>query len=379
MILSITAVLVPVLLLLSIRTGVIGQMQDELRSSPKARELVTVGEPVVSPALIRELRRDRSVAFVAPRTRLLSASAVVRTADLSRGVELDMVPSGPGDPLVTVPWRGGMVALSEAAARKLAVSAGDVVLLIVDRRTRDGADQQARLRLRVAAVVDYRTSRNSLAVAYLPHRWVEAAERWREDPAAVDLSAAAQANAVVRQRSYSGLRLYARSVDDVIGLRSKLLRNGIETESRAGDIRLVQRLEQSMSIFIASLALLMTIGLVLALGAIQWGWVERKRFDYSYLRLLGMNRRELAALPVVQALMLVVPAATLAIALAALAQAVINRLFLGQLGDLRGISRMEPLETSLLVLATFGVAGFGAFFAARSAARISPIVALRGN
>lgn len=380
MILSVTAVLVPVLLLLSIRSGVIGQMRGELSESPRARELMTVGEPEVSAALVAQFRRDPSVAFVAPKTRLLSAAAVMRTLDRSRGIEIDMVPSGVGDPMVNGRWRRGSVALSETAARHLQVKQGDPVLLIVDRRTVQGADEQLQLAMRVIAVVDYRTSQSNLLQAYLPYQVVEAAERWRESPKISGIQEAATASrAEAGQRRYSGMRLYARSIEEVETLRQALQVRGIDTQSRAADIRLVQRLERSMNIFIGSLATLMAFGLIVALGAIQWGWVERKRFDYSYLRLLGMKRQELFALPMLQAAMLVVPASVLAFAIAGLAQIVINRLFLGQLGSLRAISRLALLDALLLLFATFVVAICGAFFAARNAARISPIAALRGN
>ena len=380
MLLSITAVLVPIMLLLSIRAGVIGQLQGELAQSPQARELVTVGEPSIDSALVDKLRASDNVAFVAPRTRLLSAGALLRSMDLARGIELDMIPSGPGDPLVHAKWRPGTVALSESAARGLDTQLGQKVLLVIDRRTTEGADEQARIPLTVIAIVDNRVSRNNLSLAYLPARLVSAAERWREDPTMRDIDKAGDAaNAPRVAHKFSGLRLFARTIDDVDNLRRELQEKGIETESRAGDIRLVQRLKTSMNIFIGSLAALMSGGLVLALGAIQWGWVERKRYDYSYLRLLGMEPRELGALPVVQAMMMVIPGGMLALVITLLAQLVINRLFAGQLGALRDISRIDLTDTLLLMIGTFLITACGAFFAARSAARISPIVALRGN
>lgn len=380
MILSITAVLVPILLLLSIRSGVIGQMRGELSESPQARELITIGEPDVSAALVSQFRRDPSVAFVAPKTRLLSASAVLRSFDLSRGIELDMVASGPGDPMIKESWHGDSIGLSESAARSLRLKARDRVVLIFDRRTPAGADQQIRLTLQVLAVVDYRTARSNLAQAYLPYQLVEAAERWRENPEILDIQQAYAANAADSgRRRYSGMRIYARSIEAVVTLRQNLQSHGIDTESRAADIRLIQRLERSMNIFIGSLAALMALGLIVALGAIQWGWVERKRFDYSYLRLLGMKRGDLFALPILQAIMLAVPAGALAAGIAGLAQLVINRLFAGQLGSLKAVSKLSLSDVVLLILVTFLVAACGAYFAARSAARMSPITALRGS
>lgn len=378
MALSIAAVLVPILLLLSIRAGVIGQMRAELERSPQSRELLTIGEPVIDARLLARLRKDDDAVFVAPRTRLLSAAAVLRTPDLAEATEVDMVPSGPGDPLVRGRWRKGGIAISETAARALKVGRGGKVLLVLERTTAEGVSQVVRLPMQVIDVVSHERSRGGQAQAYVAAALIEATEIWREDPAASDLAAAA-AMAGTDQRRYAGLRIYARSIDAVDALRARLSREGIDTQSRAADIRLIKRLSQSMSIFIGALALFMSAGLVVALGAIQWGWVERKRFDYAYLRLLGLDRRELALLPVIQALLLAAPAALAALATTALAQVFINRLFAGQLGSLGSVSRMPLLESSLLVGASFVVAAGGAFFAARNASRVSPITALRGN
>ena len=223
-------------------------------------------------------------------------------------------------------------------------------------------------------------SRSNLAQAYMPYQVIEAVERWREDARQGSLAQANAANrADAKQRRYSGIRLYARSIDDVPKVRQLLQARGLETSSRAGDIRLVQRLERSMTIFVGSLAVLMAIGLVVALGAIQWGWVERKRFDYSYLRLLGMDRLQLFALPVVQAMLLVIPAIVAAFIVTFGAEAVINRLFAGQVGNLRRVSNLSLADSLLLTITAFVVAMTGAFLAARNAARISPVFAIRGS
>lgn len=380
MILAVTAVLVPVMLLLAIRSGVVGQMRSELTASPQAREMSTVGEPTVTPAMVAELRASPGVAFAAPRTRLLSAAGVMRTRDLQKGIDLDLVPSGQGDPVVRGRWQRDSVAVSENAARQLGIKAGAAVVLVIERRNGAGVAQQVRLPLKILDVVPAGQSRSNLAQAYMPYEVIEAVERWREDAKQGSLAQAQAANrADAEQRRYSGIRLYARSIDDVPKVRQLLQTRGLETASRAGDIRLVQQLERSMTIFVGSLAVLMAIGLVVALGAIQWGWVERKRFDYSYLRLLGMEQRQLFALPVVQAVLLVIPAIVAAFIVTLGAQAVINRLFAGQVGSLRGVSNLSLTDSLLLTIIAFVVAMAGAFLAARNAARISPVVAIRGS
>lgn len=380
MVLSIAAVLIPIIILLSIRAGVIDQLRDELVRSPKSRELLTVGEPVITPALIRQLQGLSEVDFIAPRTRFLSAAAVVRSDDHQESAEVDIVPSGKGDPMLRFPWQKDGAALSETAARGVEGKVGKPIVMIVNRTGIGGSMQFARVTFTVNEIVSHERVQSGLSQIYVPARLNEAIELWREEPTVPDLTQAlVRAEANAEKRNFAGLRLYAKDVDAVESIRGVLASEGIDVQSRAADIRTVQRLSRSMTIFISALATFMIGGLILALGGIQWGWVERKRVDYSYLRLLGLERREVGLIPIIQAILMVLPAAVIAVGTAVLAQLAINRLFAGQVGGIGAVSKMPWAETTLLIGIAFFAAAFAAFFAARNAARVSPIVALRGN
>lgn len=380
MVLSITAVLVPLLLLLSIRSGVIGQIRGELVDNPQARELITTGEPIIDPEIIAALQSDPRIAFLTPRTRLLAAGAVLRSEDLLRSVEVDMVPSGPQDPHLGGRWQENGIAVTDRVARQLGIKVGDSVLLIVDRRTQDNRLEQVRQKRTVFGIVDYGVTGASLSKVYLPAAFVAASERWREDSKATDFATALDLERTAKgSRTYSGLRIFARRIEDVEPIRNRLLLDGIDTESRLDEIRLVSRLDTSMRIFIGALAGLMSLGLVVALASIQWSWVERRRYDYSYLRLLGMRRRDLSLLPVIQALLLVIPAIIVSLGLAKLSEILVNKIFAGQLAGVRQISDLNLVDGLLTLGLAIVIAASGAFLAARTAARVSPIEALRGG
>lgn len=380
MVLSIAAVLIPIIILLSIRAGIIGQLRDELVRSPKSRELLTIGEPVINPALVLRLQGLAEVEFVVPRTRFLSAGAVLRSNDTLTSAEVDIVPSGTGDPLLRLAWRPNGAALSETAARKLGAKVGKPIAMIVNRTGTSGSMEIARVTLTVNEIVSHERVLSGQSLIYVPARLNEAIELWREDPTVSDLSQAlGRAQAKAATRKFAGLRIYADDVDAVEAIRSLLAQEGIDVQSRAADIRTVQRLSRSMTIFISALATFMIGGLVLALGGIQWGWVERKRVDYSYLRLLGLKRRDVGLIPIIQAVLMVLPAALLAVGTAFVAQLAINRLFAGQVGGIGAVSKLPWAETVALIGVAILAAVLAAFVAARNAARVSPIIALRGN
>jgi putative ABC transport system permease protein len=382
---GVAAASAPLLLLLAIRTGVVAQLRAELDRFPSSRELVSTGQPVVEWKLVREIAAREDVAFVSPQTRLLAANAVVSAGDAN--VAVDIVPSGPGDPLAPGLRPGGIV-LSDGAARGLmgrgltgsglTVRPGYRVVFKVNRIGLDGRQAVAMLPLRLDGIIDPRAAGRRIAL--VDTGLVVATEIYRERPDVADLATAlALARADMPNRRYSGLRLYARSVDDVAALRTRLLRAGIDTESRIEEIRLVKRLDTGLSTIILVIAVVSGLGLSLSLAAAQWGWVERRRADLSYLRLIGFAPADIALLPVVLGQMVVLVGLGLAVLLGFAGQQVVNRLFAGQLASLSEISRISGSDIAIVAGLSVIVALLASVAASLAVARISPAAALRGQ
>ncbi len=380
---GVAAASTPLLLLLAIRTGVVTQLRTELDRFPSSRELVSTGQPVVEWPLVKALAARRDVAFVAPQTRLLAANAVLSAGNAqvfgleSDNVAVDIVPSGPGDPLARGLRSGGIV-LSDAAAQLLKVRLGGPVVFKVNRIGTDGRHEVATLPLRLDGIIDPRAAGRRIAL--VDSKLVVATEIYRETPDVIDLATAmAQAQTQRERRRYSGLRLYARSVDDVATLRTRLLRAGIETDSRIDEIRLIKRLDTGLSTIILVIAVVSGIGLALSLAAAQWGWVERRRADLSYLRLIGFAPADIALLPVIIGQMVVLAGLGLAIILGFAGQEVVNRLFAGQLASLSDISRISGSDVGIVTCLSVFVALIASVAASVAVARISPAAALRGQ
>ncbi|MEP9400726.1 FtsX-like permease family protein [Sphingomonas silueang] len=373
---GVAAAAMPLLLLLSVGGGILRQMWDELDRHPASRELIATGQPVVPPALIERLRNRRDVAFVAPQTRLLAAGAVVRAPN-GDGAAVDMVPSGAGDPLLDAPWRPGTIALSDAVARKLGVGRGDAVTLSIERVRRDGTREQARIAVRVVQVAAAQQADSSRAFVLVDPALLLASEVWRDSDDDRPLRALVAAGS--RPMRYAGLRLYARTLHDVAPLRTLLLDQGIATDSRIDAIRLVARLERGLDIFLLVIGAMTATGLGLSLAAAEWSWVERKRRDFSYLRLIGLPPHALRAVPLAHAVLVVSPGIVLAVLLACGGQALLNMLFAGQLGTVQGLGRIAAGDVALVAGIALAAALAAGAAAAANAARTSPILALRGS
>jgi putative ABC transport system permease protein len=376
--LGVAAIAAPLLMLFALRSGVVDGLRQELTRNPSSRELRTLGQPRIDMALVRSLAARPDVAFVAPTTRYLSASAVLRS-EAGATATADLAPSGPGDPLAALAGRhpgAGETVLSERVARELSIRRGDRVRFIVNRVTPAGAPERASTTLRVVGVLPAAAG-GGRSLALVPARLLLATEIYRETAAAADLPAAYALAGAGGAREYAGLRLFARTVDQVAPLRDALLREGVETEGRLDEIRLVQRLDQALTLLFLLIAGIAGGGLFVSLGAAQWAWVERKRRELGFLRLIGLTRADVAALPALQGLATAGLGVTVAAAVAFGGDLLADSLFAGQMAGVDDVSRLRAGH----VLAAFGIAlpaaVVASLFASAAAGRVTPSAVMR--
>lgn len=372
---GVVAAAVPLMLLLSIRTGIVGQLRGELEAYVSSRALVSIGQPIVKWADIVALRAREDVAFAVPQTRLLTASAVLHVPG-GANVVVDLLPSGPGEPLVRK-WRDGIIALSPEAAREARARNGDKIELIFDRITADGVTERATVTRIFSATINLNDSGRRFALLDL--ETLVASEIFREDDSVATFDQARdRARYSLSSRLYSGVRVFARDLDAVEGIRAFLLTRGIETDGRIDEIRLVRRLDSGLSIIIAVIAGLGTLGLCLSLAAAQWAWVERKRLDLSYLRLLGMAPASVMMFPVWQAMLVVGAGLVLATLAAAVGSVIVNKLLFGQLATVQEVSRLGIVEIGQVATLAILAGGAAALLAVRAVRRIESAETLRG-
>lgn len=372
---GVVAAAVPLMLMLSIRTGIVGQLRSELEAYASSRALVSIGQPIVKWADILALRARDDVAFAVPQTRLLTASAVLHVPG-GPNVVVDLLPSGPGEPLVRN-WRNDIIALSPEAAREARARNGDKIELIFDRITADGVTERATVTRKFSATINLNDSGRRFALLDL--ETLVASEIFREDVSVATLDQAREkARSSLSSRLYSGVRVFARDLDAVEGIRAFLLTRGIETDGRIDEIRLVRRLDSGLSIIIAVIAGLGTVGLCLSLAAAQWAWVERKRLDLSYLRLLGMAPASVMMFPIWQAMLVVGVGLGLATLAAAAGSLIVNKLLFGQLATVQEVSRLGIVEIAQVATLAILAGGAAALLAVRAVRRIESAETLRG-
>jgi putative ABC transport system permease protein len=375
-VLALAAVLGPMMVLFGLKFGIVGSMIEELVEDPVKREIRPVGSGHYDRVWMDKLRKRDDVAFVVPRIRGIASSLSAQSEAGSRILHLEVIPSAPGDPLLdpSLPAPDGLdkVVLSASAARKLQLSAGDTLegSLV---RTWQGRKERVVLPLEVVAIAPATAFRRDGLFASV--MLVEALEDFRDGHAVPALGWGG--SPVLNERTYTGFRLYARSIYDVAALEDSFERSGIEVRTQAADIETVRRMDNTLSAIYWAIALIGLGGFSLSLGASLWANVDRKRKELSVLRLVGFRTGEIVLFPLMQGLYTAVFGWMLACGIYMAAAWSINAMLAPQLDKAQKICRLLPEHYLVALGITLGAALLAAILAGLRAARVEPSEGLR--
>ncbi len=362
--LSVAAVLAPLLVLLGLRTGAVEGMRAVVLRDPLAREILSLTSGSYDAAFLDALRARPDIAHVAPRTRQVATSLLLEAGD--RQGRAAVVPSLPGDPLLpAAPDGPDRVIPSAALAARLGVEPGATLTGRLARVREDGTPERRALDLHVQAIAP--SAAAEIDTLFVPLPLAEAIEDWQEgrdpDPGA--------------RTAHAGFRAYAARIEDVPVIVDALAAQGIETRSRVREIAPILQIDRSLGRLLIAIGAVAGTGMVLSLGAGLWANVERKRRLLAGLRLMGLRRGAMIAVPVVQAAAIGFAGGVVGAAAALATGAAINAGLGGLVLD-RQLSILPP-GVILLAIAAAMLAGMAAAaLAGWQAARIEPHEALRG-
>lgn len=376
-VLSLSAVLLPLLVLFGLKFGIIGNLLEPIKQDPRYLQILPAGSGSYSPDWFEAMSARSDVAFIVPRTRAIAATMRLRAQDTDTGriINVELIPSATGDPVLNglePPQGYETVALSKDAADKLGVSAGDTLEGILSR-TLGGEQQTELLPLTVTAVASAAAfARDGMFVS---NDLLVAVEDFR-DGRSVGALGWSGATATDGPRYFAGFRLYARSIDDVAGLRDGLMKQGIDVRSRLADIELVQSLDRNLSIVFWIIAGIAAVGYGLAFGSSVWANIDRKRRDFSVLRLTGFRTRGIVWFPILQAMLTGVLGWLVAALVYFVVQAALNSLFADNVGG-ASVCRLLPVHFIASLVLTLAAASIAAALGGRRLARLEPSLALR--
>lgn len=375
-VLSLAAVLGPMLVLFGLKFGIVGSMVDELVEEPGNREIRPVGSGHYDRVWIETLRNTAEVDFIVPRTRSLAATLELKSPNAKQILAVEVIPSDRGDPLLeehgAVPRDLNQIVLSDSAASKLKVSPGDTLDGSLARRFQ-GKRERAHLTLDVVGVAPASSfSRDGMFASVT---LVEALEDFRDGRAvpAVGWSGLEK----TEERGYPGFRLYARSIYDVAPLRDGFEKQGISVITQAGEIETVQRMDRTLSSLYWAIAVIGLIGYSLSFGASLWANVDRKRKELSVLRLVGFRTGDIIWFPVLQGFYTAIFGWLLAGLIYQGTAWSINQMLAPQLESGQQVCLLLPEHYLIALLVTVIAAVLSAALAGFRSARVEPSEGLR--
>jgi putative ABC transport system permease protein len=374
----------PLLLLFSLKYGIVTTLLDDLAGNPETLQVKPVGAYHLGPDFFAALRARPDVRFAIPETRPIATQIYLSRAPGAGDVEpavppaadVQMIATGPGDPLgeghLLADAEGG-ISLSAAAARKLGVGPGATLLGRIER-SRAGRTEVASIPLHVIAVLPERL--HPLVSAFVDLALLVASERYR-DGFAVPLFKAEGDRPWQAMTEFASFRLYAAKLQDVAGLAAFLRGRDVEVTTAAAQIEAVLSLDRNLTILFGAVTALAGLGFVGAIAASMVSSVERKRRSMAVLSLIGLSRGAILVFPLVQAAIIAILGAAIGSLLVLTGMAAINAYFLPVLHQGELAARLRPEHLAVAALAALLLTGLPAMAAAWRASRIEPSEALR--
>ncbi len=378
-VLGLAAVLAPLLLLFGVKIGIINTMADRLIEDPRNREVTPVGSGRYGEDWFSVAAKRPGVAFVIPQTRSIAASMVLYNGagEKPHSVVVDLIPTGEGDPLLEkwgrIPKNETSVVLSDTAARKLNVAAGQEVTGRVGRSV-TGIKEQVTVRLKVAAVLPIEAFPREAAFVRLG--LLEATEDYRDGRGSEALGWPGQARPP-GPREYPSFRLYARSIYDVAKLRNMFFEQGLEVYAKVEEIEIVQSLDRSFTLIFRLIAIVAVFGYFASMASNVLASVNRKSRHLGVTRLIGFSTGSIVWFPIVQSLATSLLGTVTAICFYLVVEVVINRLFSQYLSAGEYVCRLSVGHLTLALGFTVAMSIMASAYAAFRVAKIEPSEVIR--
>lgn len=373
---SLVAVIAPLLLLFGLRFGIVSQLQDELANDPRNLEIRMLSSGSYDSDWIEHLRQRPDTGFAIGQTRSLNTLADLQ-ADSTHFIEnAEVIPTDAGDPLL-----GNLrvqqeheVVLTQEAARKLAVKAGDTIRLRVSRQ-RDGRQEWGRKSLLVTGILPA-TYFNRAAIFTRPSLLLML-EHYRDGYATPALGVSSGQAMSEKAPRFARARLYARSIDHVASLERDLRAQRIETSSRLADIENVKSINRVLGLIFNIIAVTALIGCIASLIGSFIANVDRKRKHIAVLRLLGFTGPAVAGYVMVQGCLLSLIAFGGGYSIYLVASQLFNRALAGGQATNQMLCKITLTHSLLALLITVVVALLVASIGAYRAINIEPAQSLR--
>ncbi|MGN1394094.1 MAG: ABC transporter permease [Succinivibrionaceae bacterium] len=286
---SIVAVISPLLLLFSLKFGVVTTLKENFKANPQNLEIKMLSGYKLEESFFNKLRDNPHISFIIPNTRSLSALVTVRfNGKLKQNVEI--VPSAENDPLLIYGgFKGSFyedsLVISNRLSNELGVHLNDFVEVLVTRKI-NGINEAKKIKMQVIGILERSISNNYQIFMSLDN--LSAIEDYKDgfDPNFVGEGS----NLNLNRRYYAKARIYAKTIDDVEPL-SIILRESYNISDKLPEIENIRAIDGVLRFIFLVIALTSIVGGILAFWGLIISNCRRKTKSYAMLRLGGFSRK----------------------------------------------------------------------------------------
>ncbi|OCG00340.1 ABC transporter permease [Gilliamella sp. wkB112] len=374
---SVISVITPLLLLFSLKYGVVSQLRQQLLSDPQNLEIKIVGNLQLNNTKLDWIKKQPETAFVIPLTRSLNTQADL-ISDSSHFVNnAEIIPTDSHDPItLTFPSldSNNQILLSALAAEKMQATIGSWVKMIITRQL-DGKIEKGITQLEVKGIIP--ESRYNRAAAFVTLDLLIEMENFYDGYQSTIFQTATGLQNPSKHTLFARARIYANSLDDVAPLSFKLREQHIETRTQANAIENMQAIDRVLTFIFSVIAITAIFGCILSFTGSFLSNIDRKRKDIAFMRLIGFQSQEIMLYLIIQTIILSCLAFFISCIFFLFGNYAFNMVLGKNLVSQPIVSQLQFYHLTIAFLLTLCVSSIVVIIGGRRAVRIQPAESLR--
>ena len=324
---ALACIMAPLLLLFSLRFGILTELHNKLMNDPKVLSLTLDMSYRLDSSFFENLAARPEVGFVVPQ--ITALNALVDLKFPGAAVRISVLPTKPGDPVVLSsnlsfeqPLGSDEAFISYNLAQLRGLKVGDVVTMVVSR-TRNGVRESVRTSLKLRGIVEERFVNDDCLLLNLD--LVNAIDDYRNGYNPVLLSDGSKVNP--QPRLYAKFRLYAKDLASVIPLYYYLVNQNLNVSSKVREIQNLKAVSHVLNFIYGVIALVSVAGGALALTGLVLSALRASKRNFVLLRLMGQGSTGIYGVVMIEGLFIATVGFALALTLYSIGAGIFNTYF----------------------------------------------------
>ncbi len=304
---AIACIIAPLLLLFSLRHGVLSELEDNLINDPTVLSLTLDTSYRLDDSFFARLKSLPETGFVVPEITALNALVDIK---FSGGVKrLSVRPTDLGDPVVLgskIPYTtkadrltNDEAFISQAAAQQRFLKVGDNITVMVSR-TLEGKRDAVKKVFKIKGIIGERFVRDDSMLVNL--EVLNAIDDFRNGYNPAILSDGSYERDT--KRFYAKFRLYAKDIDSVIPLYYQLVEKRLNVSSKVKEIENVKAIQHVLNFVFGVIASVSIVGGSIALGGLILSSLRARKKNLVLLRLMGHSGADIYKLVIIESLII---------------------------------------------------------------------------